>query len=67
MGTLLHVITSAANVNDIILTVNLVRRHLAPSPDDPGRPRRWPKPLLGDKAYDSKALRGELRRRRIQA
>ncbi|WUM89015.1 hypothetical protein OG905_00245 [Streptomyces sp. NBC_00322] len=31
----------------------------------PGRPRRRPDSLLGDKAYDSKAVRHELRRRRI--
>ncbi|GGK62291.1 hypothetical protein GCM10010094_23650 [Streptomyces flaveus] len=32
----------------------------------PGHPRRRPDAVLGDKAYDSKAVRRELRRRRIQ-
>ncbi|MFC9915386.1 transposase [Streptomyces sp. NPDC127197] len=31
----------------------------------PGRPRRRPDAVLGDMAYDSKAVRHELRRRRI--
>lgn len=32
----------------------------------PGHPRCRPDAVLGDKAYDSKAVRRELRRRRIQ-
>ncbi|MFJ8313702.1 MULTISPECIES: hypothetical protein [unclassified Streptomyces] len=63
-GTPLHVITTAANVNDIP-DPRPGRQHPRPSPDDPagpdGRPVR-----LGDKACDSKAVRGELCRR-IQA
>ncbi|MFJ8036021.1 transposase [Streptomyces sp. NPDC096032] len=31
----------------------------------PGRPRRQPDAVLGDKAYDSRAVRRELRERRI--
>ncbi|MCZ0984617.1 hypothetical protein [Streptomyces diastatochromogenes] len=31
-----------------------------PSPDDPAGPDGGPECLLGDKAYDSKAVRGEL-------
>ncbi|MFE4869912.1 transposase [Streptomyces sp. NPDC056682] len=31
----------------------------------PGHPRRRPEAVLGDKAYDSRAVRRELRKRRI--
>lgn len=65
-GTPLHVITTAANVNDITQALDLVDG-IPPVAGRPGRPRRRPECLLGDKAYDSKAVRGELRRRRIQA
>ncbi|WP_417801390.1 MULTISPECIES: IS5 family transposase [Streptomyces] len=58
-GTPLKVITTAANVNDVTQTLALV------DGIPPGRPRRRPDSLLGDKAYDSKAVRHELRRRRI--
>ncbi|MBE9500248.1 hypothetical protein IHE61_26135 [Streptomyces sp. GKU 257-1] len=47
-GTLLHVITTAANVNDITQTLNLVDG-TPPVPGRPGRPRRRPESLLGDK------------------
>lgn len=63
-GTSLKVITTAANVNDITQTLNLVDG-IPPVADRPGRPRRRPEAVLGDKAYDSKAVRLELRRRRI--
>lgn len=63
-GTPLHVIPSAANVNDITQTLNLVDG-IPPVAGRPGRPRRRPKAVRGDKAYDSKAVRRELRRRRI--
>ncbi|WP_405527966.1 IS5 family transposase [Streptomyces canus] len=63
-GTPLHVITTAANVNDITQTLNLVDG-IPPFAGRPGRPRRRPESVLGDKAYDSKAVRRELRRRRI--
>ncbi|MFD4621527.1 transposase [Streptomyces sp. NPDC058475] len=65
-GTPLHVITTAANVNDITQTLDLVDG-IPPVAGRPGRPRRRPECLLGDNAYDSKAVRGELRRRCIQA
>ncbi len=65
-GTPLHVITTAANVNDITQTLDLVDG-IPPVAGRPGRPRRRPECLLGDNAYDSKAVRGELRRRPIQA
>lgn len=57
-------ITTAANVNDITQTINLVDG-IPPIAGRPGRPRRRPESVLGDKAYDSKAVRLELRRRRI--
>lgn len=63
-GTPLKVITTAANVNDITQTLNLVDG-IPPVAGRPGRPRRRPEAVLGDKAYDSKAVRLELRRRRI--
>ncbi|MFE3267076.1 transposase, partial [Streptomyces sp. NPDC059215] len=40
-GTPLHVITTAANVNDITQTLNLVDG-IPPVPGRPGRPRRRP-------------------------
>ncbi|WP_406427039.1 IS5 family transposase [Streptomyces sp. NBC_00147] len=63
-GTPLHVITTAANVNDITKTLAPVDG-IPPVAGRPGRPRRQPESVLGDKAYDSKAVRRELRRRRI--
>ncbi|WP_444968478.1 IS5 family transposase [Streptomyces phaeochromogenes] len=63
-GTPLHVITTAANVNDITQALALVDG--VPSiAGRVGHPRRRPDSLLGDKAYDSKAVRQELRRRKI--
>ncbi|MFE6904387.1 transposase [Streptomyces sp. NPDC057717] len=61
-GTPLHVITTATN--DIAQTLDLVDG-LPPVAGRPGRPRGRPEFVLGDKAYDSKAVRPELRRRRI--
>ncbi|MFF0032512.1 transposase [Streptomyces avermitilis] len=58
-GTPLHVITTAANVNGITQTLDLVDAS-RPSPDDPVGPRLRPECLLGDEVYDSKAVRGEL-------
>ncbi|MFJ7073499.1 transposase [Streptomyces sp. NPDC098781] len=55
-GTPLHVITTAANVNDITQAVDLVDG-IPPVAGRPGRPRRRPESVLGDKAYDSKAVR----------
>ncbi|MEV6381768.1 IS5 family transposase [Streptomyces sp. NPDC051773] len=63
-GTPLKVITTAANVNDITQTLALVDG-IPPVAGRPGRPRRRPDALLGDKAYDSRAVRRELRKRRI--
>ncbi|MFD8008400.1 transposase [Streptomyces mirabilis] len=58
------VITTAANVNDITQTLALVDG-IPPVAGRPGRPRRRPESILGDKAYDSRVVRGELRTRRI--
>lgn len=58
----LKVITTAANVNDVTQTLALVDG-IPPVANRPGRPRRRPEALLGDKGYDSN--RDELRHRRI--
>ncbi|MFI6337382.1 IS5 family transposase, partial [Streptomyces sp. NPDC050535] len=64
LGTPLTVITTAANVNDVTQTLALVDG--TPSvAGRPGRPRRRPDSLLGDKGYDSNPHREELRKRRI--
>ncbi|MFF1716279.1 IS5 family transposase [Streptomyces sp. NPDC058268] len=63
-GTPLHVITTAANVNDITQTLDLVDG-IPPVAGRLGRPRRRPESVLGDKAYDSVAVRRQLRHRKI--
>ncbi|MCX5261769.1 IS5 family transposase [Streptomyces canus] len=63
-GTPLKVITTAANVNDVTQTLALVDG-IPPVAGRPGRPRRRPDSLLGDKGYDSNSHREELRKRRI--
>ncbi|MFE0011459.1 transposase [Streptomyces erythrochromogenes] len=63
-GTPLKVITTAANVNDVTQTLALVDG-IPPVAGRPGRPRRRPEALLGDKGYDSNPNRDELRKRRI--
>ncbi|MEU8591594.1 IS5 family transposase [Streptomyces sp. NPDC048664] len=63
-GTPLKVITTAANVNDVSQTLALVDG-IPPVAGRPGRPRRRPDALLGDKGYDSNPNRDELRHRRI--
>lgn len=63
-GTPLKVITTAANVNDVTQTLALVDG-IPPVAGRPGRPRRRPEALLGDKGYDSKPNRDERRHRRI--
>ncbi|WLQ39089.1 transposase [Streptomyces laculatispora] len=55
-GTPLKVITTAANVNDVTQTLALVDG-IPPVAGRPGRPRRRPDALLGDKGYDSNAHR----------
>ncbi len=51
-GTPFKVITTAANVNDVTQTLTLVDG-IPPVAGRPGRPRRRPDSLLGDKGYDS--------------
>ncbi|WP_373428726.1 transposase [Streptomyces rishiriensis] len=63
-GTPLKVITTAANVNDATQTLALVDG-IPPVAGRPGRPRKRPEALLGDKGYDSDPHREELRKRRI--
>ncbi|WP_232544464.1 IS5 family transposase [Streptomyces buecherae] len=63
-GTPLKVLTTAANVNDITQTLALVDG-IPPVAGRPGHPRRRPGALLGDEGYDSRAVRCELRKRRI--
>ncbi|WP_434092671.1 transposase [Streptomyces clavifer] len=62
--TPLHVHTTAANVNDLTQALALVDG-IPSVAGRPGRPRRRPDAVLGDKAYDSRAVCRELRRRRI--
>ncbi|MGW6632312.1 transposase [Streptomyces anulatus] len=57
-------ITTAANGNDVTQTLALVDG-VPPVWGRPGRPRRRPESLLGDKGYDSNPHRDELRHRRI--
>ncbi|MFK0132408.1 transposase [Streptomyces rubiginosohelvolus] len=59
-GTPLKVITTAANVNDVTQTLALVDG-IPPVAGRPGRPRRRPDALLGDKGYDSNPNRNALR------
>ncbi|WP_455569464.1 IS5 family transposase [Streptomyces rubrogriseus] len=63
-GTPLKVITTAANVNDVTQTLALVDG-IPPVAGRPGRPRRCPEALLGDKGDDSNPNRCDLRKRRI--
>ncbi|MGV9565083.1 IS5 family transposase [Streptomyces sp. NPDC003480] len=63
-GTPLKVFTTAANANDVTQTLALVDG-IPPVAGRPGRPRRRPEALLGDKGYDSNLNRDQLRKRRI--
>ncbi|MEV4048464.1 IS5 family transposase [Streptomyces sp. NPDC049744] len=63
-GTPLKAITTAASVNDVTQTPALVDS-VPPVAGRPGRPRRRPEALLGDKGYDSNPNRRELRKHRI--
>jgi len=55
---------SAANVHDSRMMLEVVDA-IEPIKGQRGRPRKRPRKLHADKAYDSKALRAELRRRGI--
>ncbi|WP_371583937.1 transposase [Streptomyces sp. NBC_01314] len=59
-GTLLKVITTAANINDVTRTLALIDG-IPPVAGRPGRPRRHSEALLGDKGYDSNPNREERR------
>ncbi len=63
-GIPLAVKLSAANVHDSRMMLEVVDA-IEPIKGQRGRPRKRPKKLHADKAYDSKALRDELRRRSI--
>ncbi len=63
-GIPLHVITTAANVNNVTQTLALVDG-LPPVAGRVGHPRKRPDALLGDRGYDSNPNRDELRRRGI--
>ncbi|WP_159057845.1 MULTISPECIES: transposase [unclassified Streptomyces] len=63
-GTPFEVVTTVANVNDVTQPLALVDG-IPPVAGRPGRPRRRPEALLGDKDYDSDPNRRELRKRRI--
>jgi transposase len=65
-GNPLAVELTGGNVNDVTQTLPLVDG-IPPVRGKPGRPRRRPKRLLGDRAYHSKKHRRELRARGIQA
>lgn len=65
-GNPLAVEVTGGNVNDVTQTLPLVDG-IPPVRGKPGRPRRRPKRLLGDRAYHSKKHRRELRARGIQA
>ncbi|WP_435877322.1 IS5 family transposase [Streptomyces albogriseolus] len=63
-GTRFKVFTTAANVNDVTQTLAFVDG-IPPVAGKPGRPRRRPDAVLGDKGYDSNPNWRELRRRLI--
>lgn len=63
-GNPLEAVTTSTNVNDVTQALSLVYG-IPPVAERPGRPRTRPDSFLGDKAYDSKAVRHQLRRRRI--
>jgi len=57
--------TTAANVPDVTVTIELVDA-IPPVRGKPGRPRRRPGELYGDRGFDSDPVRQELRRRGIR-
>lgn len=63
-GNPLEAVTTSTNVTDVTQALALVCG-IPPVAERPGRPRRRSDSFLGDKAYDSKAVRHQLRRRRI--
>jgi len=65
-GTPLSISLTAGNRNDITQLLPLVDA-IPPVRGQPGRPRRRPRKLLGDRAYHSRAARRDLRKRGIAA
>jgi transposase len=57
--------TTAANGNERAQVIPLLDS-IKPKTGKVGRPRKRPRVLAGDKGYDSKALRGSIRRRGIR-
>jgi transposase len=64
-GIPLAAITTAANVPDVVPTIELVDA-IPPVRGKPGRPRRRPRELYGDRGFDSDPNRRQLRRRGIR-
>jgi hypothetical protein len=64
-GIPLAAITTAANVPDVVPTIELVDA-IPPVRGKPGRPRRRPRELYGDRGFDSDPNRRRLRRRGIR-
>jgi IS5 family transposase len=64
-GIPLAIVQSGANTHDARMMLRGIDA-IAPVRRVRGRPRRRPSKLHADKAYDSRALRAELRRRGIQ-
>ncbi|MGY3205119.1 transposase [Streptomyces sp. TE5632] len=63
-GTPFKVLATAAHVHDVTQTLAPVDG-IPPVAGRPGRPRRRPETLLGDKGHDSHPNRDEFRKRRI--
>ena len=64
-GVPLGCLLTAANCNDVTQLLPLLEA-IPPVRGKRGRPRRRPQALVGDRGYDSKAHRRELRARRIR-
>jgi IS5 family transposase len=64
-GIPLAIVQSGANTHDARMMLRCIDA-IEPVRQVRGRPRRRPSKLHADKAYDSRALRAELRRRGIQ-
>ena len=64
-GIPLGAVLTAANANDVTQLLPLVDA-IPPVRGKPGRPRRKPDRVQGDRGYDSQPHRDELRARRIE-
>jgi transposase len=64
-GVPLAATTTAANVPDVVPMISLVDA-IPPVRGKPGRPRRRPRRLYGDRGFDSEPKRRQLRRRGIR-